>query len=164
MLEWIAGPPVRVAVNNWLDRRHPAPRAAVSSEATLGAVPEDEDQQQEAVKLQTEDGRPSAEPERRLREDLDLKAPHAQGVDCALQGDVVLIDFGLAYQNSMDEDRAVDLYVLERAYGSTHPRAESLFPELLEGYKEALPAKQSTLVLRKLEDVRMRGRKRSMVG
>ncbi|KAL9946022.1 hypothetical protein D7B24_007565 [Verticillium nonalfalfae] len=210
MLEWIAGPPVRVAVNNWLDRWHPAHRAAVSSEATLGAVPEEEDQQQEAVKLQTEDGRPSAEAERRLHEDLDLKAlmrkvgaavgrlhksgiihgdlttsnmmlrPPVQpatataatgaeigpeaGEDCALQGDVVLIDFGLAYQNSMDEDRAVDLYVLERAYGSTHPRAESLFPELLEGYKEALPAKQSTLVLRKLEDVRMRGRKRSMVG
>ncbi|KAG7135639.1 EKC/KEOPS complex subunit BUD32 like protein [Verticillium longisporum] len=216
MLEWIAGPPVRVAVNNWLDRRHPAGRAPASSAAALGAVPkeEEEQQQQEAVKLQTEDGRPSAEAERRLREDRDLKALmrkvgaavgrlHKSGVihgdlttsnmmlrpplqpmtataaagagagagtgpeageDSALEGDVVLIDFGLAYQNSMDEDRAVDLYVLERAYGSTHPRAESLFPELLEGYKEALPAKQSTLVLRKLEDVRMRGRKRSMVG
>ncbi|KAF3357959.1 hypothetical protein VdG1_05624 [Verticillium dahliae VDG1] len=135
-----------------------------------GVLEEEEQQQQEAVKLQTEDGRPSAEAERRLREDRDLKAlmrkvGAAVGrLHNALEGDVVLIDFGLAYQNSMDEDRAVDLYVLERAYGSTHPRAESLFPELLEGYKEALPAKQSTLVLRKLEDVRMRGRKRSMVG
>ncbi|KAL2758724.1 hypothetical protein ACRALDRAFT_1061847 [Sodiomyces alcalophilus JCM 7366] len=82
----------------------------------------------------------------------------------SLDGDVILIDFGLASQSSSDEDRAVDLYVLERAFGSTHPRAEVLFPEVLEGYRGALPAKQATSVLRKLEDVRMRGRKRSMVG
>ncbi|KAM0281578.1 hypothetical protein ACHAQH_003447 [Verticillium albo-atrum] len=206
ILEWITGPPVRVAVNEWLDRRHPARRApaaaaAAAAAAALGAVPEEHDAQQ-VVDLQTEDGRPSAEAERRLREDEGLKSLmrrvgaavgklHKSGVihgdlttsnmmlrpaqsaaadgvegdeNSALEGDVVLIDFGLAYQNSMDEDRAVDLYVLERAYGSTHPRAESLFPELLEGYKEVLPAKQSVLVLRKLEDVRMRGRKRSMVG
>ncbi|ROT35314.1 hypothetical protein SODALDRAFT_328635 [Sodiomyces alkalinus F11] len=86
------------------------------------------------------------------------------GAKASLDGDIVLIDFGLSSQSSSDEDRAVDLYVLERAFGSTHPRAEVLFPEVLEGYRGALPAKQATSVLRKLEDVRMRGRKRSMVG
>lgn len=32
-----------------------------------------------------------------------------------------LIDFGLAYQKNAAEDKAVDLYVLERAFVSTHP-------------------------------------------
>ena len=33
---------------------------------------------------------------------------------------IVLIDFGLSYNSSLAEDRAVDLYVLERAFLSTH--------------------------------------------
>jgi TP53 regulating kinase-like protein len=33
----------------------------------------------------------------------------------------VLIDFGLAHQSTSVEDKAVDLYVLERALSSTHP-------------------------------------------
>jgi TP53 regulating kinase and related kinases len=77
--------------------------------------------------------------------------------------DLVLIDFGLATQSGSDEDRAVDLYVLERAFGSTHPREEQLFPVLLEGYEEAM-GKAGKVVLRRLEDVRMRGRKKSMLG
>ncbi|RYP26063.1 hypothetical protein DL767_008166 [Monosporascus sp. MG133] len=79
-----------------------------------------------------------------------------------LDGEIVIIDFGLASQGSADEDRAVDLYVLERAFASTHPRAEGLFPVLLDGYRGSF--KQAPVVLRKLEDVRMRGRKRSMLG
>ncbi len=84
------------------------------------------------------------------------------GTEANLDGDVVLIDFGLASQSSSDEDRAVDLYVLERAFGSTHPRVEALFGEVLAAYAQAF--KQSKPVMRKLEDVRMRGRKRSMLG
>jgi TP53 regulating kinase-like protein len=79
-----------------------------------------------------------------------------------MEGDVVLIDFGLAGQSSSEEDRAVDLYVLERAFGSTHPRAEKFFEEVLEGYKVAY--KGAGVTLRRLEDVRLRGRKRSMIG
>lgn len=79
-----------------------------------------------------------------------------------LEGDVVLIDFGLASMMAQDEDRAVDLYVLERAFGSTHPRAEGLFKEVLAAYGKAF--KGGNAVLKKLEDVRMRGRKRSMIG
>lgn len=79
-----------------------------------------------------------------------------------MEGDVVLIDFGLASQSLQDEDRAVDLYVLERAFGSTHPRTEPLFTEVLSGYKESY--KGASSALKRLEEVRMRGRKRSMIG
>lgn len=80
----------------------------------------------------------------------------------SMEGDVVLIDFGLASQSLQDEDRAVDLYVLERAFGSTHPRTEPLFEEVLNGYKQSY--KGASSALKRLEDVRMRGRKRSMIG
>ncbi|KAI7257841.1 hypothetical protein KC345_g10680 [Hortaea werneckii] len=91
-----------------------------------------------------------------------------------LQGEVVLIDFGLALQSTADEDRAVDLYVLERAFGSTHPREEHLFPEVISAYQRTMnelggSVKGAKLgagdvVVRRLEDVRMRGRKKSMIG
>ncbi|GIK01835.1 serine/threonine-protein kinase bud32 [Aspergillus viridinutans] len=80
----------------------------------------------------------------------------------SMEGDVVLIDFGLASQSLQDEDRAVDLYVLERAFGSTHPRTEPFFEEVLSGYKESY--KGASSALKRLEEVRMRGRKRSMIG
>ncbi|KAI9890632.1 MAG: hypothetical protein M1814_003830 [Vezdaea aestivalis] len=79
-----------------------------------------------------------------------------------LGGDIVLIDFGLASQSSQEEDRAVDLYVLERAFGSTHPKAEKFFAEVLEGYSDSYKGAKGAL--KKLEDVRMRGRKKSMIG
>ena len=40
--------------------------------------------------------------------------------------DVVLIDFGLGSASNSEEDMAVDLYVLERAFVSTHPKSEGL--------------------------------------
>lgn len=40
--------------------------------------------------------------------------------------DVVIIDFGLGSVSNSDEDMAVDLYVLERAFASTHPKSEGL--------------------------------------
>lgn len=80
----------------------------------------------------------------------------------ALQGDIVLIDFGLATQAVQEEDRAVDLYVLERAFGSTHPKEEGRFDEVLKAY--ATTYKDAKRALRRLEDVRMRGRKKSMIG
>lgn len=80
----------------------------------------------------------------------------------SLEGEVVIIDLGLASGAVQEEERAVDLYVLERAFGSTHPRAECVFHELLDAYRET--HKQAPGVLKKLEEVRMRGRKRSMLG
>lgn len=40
--------------------------------------------------------------------------------------EVVLIDFGLGSVSNSEEDMAVDLYVLERAFASTHPKSEGL--------------------------------------
>jgi TP53 regulating kinase and related kinases len=86
--------------------------------------------------------------------------------DFSLRGEIVLIDFGLATQSAQDEDRAVDLYVLERAFGSTHPKQEAMFAEEVlesqQGYRGSF--KGSQVVLKRLEEVRLRGRKRSMVG
>ncbi|KAF2484079.1 kinase-like protein [Neohortaea acidophila] len=78
------------------------------------------------------------------------------------EGEIVLIDFGLATQAVQEEDRAVDLYVLERAFGSTHPREEALFGVVLEAYAGSYKGAKATL--KRLEDVRMRGRKKSMIG
>lgn len=77
-------------------------------------------------------------------------------------GEIVIIDFGLGAQSVQDEDRAVDLYVLERAFGSTHPRTESLYQEVLKAYGESYKA--AKVVLKRLEEVRMRGRKKIMIG
>ena len=38
----------------------------------------------------------------------------------------MVIDFGLGYVQALPEDKAVDLYVLERAMHSTHPNAQPL--------------------------------------
>jgi len=76
---------------------------------------------------------------------------------------VVLIDFGLSFQSALVEDKAVDLYVLERAFVSTHPESEPLFAAVLDAY-EAESGKAWTPLKRRLDEVRLRGRKRSMVG
>ncbi|KAF2087243.1 kinase-like protein [Saccharata proteae CBS 121410] len=81
----------------------------------------------------------------------------------SLKGEITIIDFGLAAQTVQDEDKAVDLYVLERAFGSTHPEAEGLFGIVLEAYG-SVGGKAGRVVLRRLEDVRARGRKKSMLG
>jgi len=79
-----------------------------------------------------------------------------------LTGHVFLIDFGLTSTSVQDEDRAVDLYVLERAWISTHPQAESLFTQVLDAYRKSFQG--GKLAVKRLEDVRMRGRKKSMLG
>jgi len=83
-------------------------------------------------------------------------------IDDSLAGDVVMIDFGLSSQSVQEEDRAVDLYVLERAFGSTHPRTEDLFGEVLRSYGECYKAAKG--VLKRFEEVRMRGRKKILIG
>ena len=77
-------------------------------------------------------------------------------------GQLTMIDFGLGFQNANDDDKAVDLYVLERAMLSTHPNTEVVFHNILEAYKtESVKAKS---ILRKFEAVRARGRKRMAFG
>ncbi|KAJ3552561.1 hypothetical protein NM688_g4087 [Phlebia brevispora] len=79
------------------------------------------------------------------------------------QTELVLIDFGLAYISTLVEDKAVDLYVLERAFSSTHPASEPLFASVLRAYEKKM-GKEWKAIGRRLDDVRLRGRKRSMVG
>ncbi|XP_043946236.1 EKC/KEOPS complex subunit TP53RK [Protopterus annectens] len=75
---------------------------------------------------------------------------------------LLLIDFGLSFTSSLPEDKGVDLYVLEKAFLSTHPNTEKIFETLLKSYSAA--SKKSGQVIKKLDEVRLRGRKRSMVG
>ena len=75
---------------------------------------------------------------------------------------LTLIDFGLSHVSSLAEDKGVDLFVLEKAFLSTHPSTESCFQMLLQSYSEA--SKDSKAVIHKLDEVRLRGRKRTMVG
>lgn len=77
-------------------------------------------------------------------------------------GNLTMIDFGLSHVSSMAEDKAVDLYVLERAFLSTHPHTEGRFQALLDSYSST--SADGNAVIKKLDEVRMRGRKRVMVG
>ncbi|KAN0066124.1 serine/threonine-protein kinase bud32 [Thecaphora frezii] len=90
--------------------------------------------------------------------------------------EVVLIDFGLSSVSAFPEDKAVDLYVLERAFASTHPASEDLFQTILDSYAAEIVTRASSRkggkgkpnrwdeVRKRLGEVRLRGRKRSMVG
>lgn len=76
---------------------------------------------------------------------------------------IVLIDFGLTALDGTPEDKGVDLYVLERALLSTHPNTEHVFEAILSSYRKHNP-KGAGEVIKKLDEVRLRGRKRTMVG
>ena len=82
--------------------------------------------------------------------------------------DIVLIDFGLSStsvntkKTSCHEERAVDLYVLERAFVTTHVGSEDLVAEVMRGYKAS--CKNSDSVFVRLAQVRLRGRKRECFG
>jgi TP53 regulating kinase and related kinases len=96
---------------------------------------------------------------------------------------ICLIDFGLAKSHTSSEERAVDLYVLERALTSTHPDLPATFLNtLLQTYETYLLAEQQQTAaattatgvkqknhhqqstLQRLEQVRQRGRKRECFG
>ncbi|KAM3082596.1 serine/threonine-protein kinase bud32 [Clarireedia jacksonii] len=167
MFEWITGEVVRVRLNEWLEKKK-----------ALGVIGENDgvdgsDTTQEvvdAVDLMKRVGEAIGKMHgvgvvhgdlttsnlmlRPRESEAETNAAHENK---ELQGEIVIIDFGLASQN-----RAVDLYVLERAFGSTHSRAENLFKEVLSAYGKSY--KGALAVLKKLEEVRMRGRKRSMLG
>ena len=75
----------------------------------------------------------------------------------------VLLDLGLSYQSNFAEDKAVDLYVLERAFLSTHPNSKKLFYSILAAYKTH-NTEESSKVISRLEEVRKRGRKKLLFG
>lgn len=75
---------------------------------------------------------------------------------------LVLIDFGLSFTSTLPEDKAVDLYVLERALLSMHSSCGNVMDRILAAYKKS--SKQWSSTWNKLAQVRQRGRKRTMVG
>ncbi|KAK3193739.1 hypothetical protein Dsin_025049 [Dipteronia sinensis] len=75
---------------------------------------------------------------------------------------LVLIDFGLSFTSALPEDKAVDLYVLERALLSMHSTCGNVMDRILAAYRKS--SKQWSSTLNKLAQVRQRGRKRTMVG
>jgi TP53 regulating kinase-like protein len=77
-------------------------------------------------------------------------------------GQLVLIDFGLSHLSKLPEDKGVDLYVLERALLSTHSDQPELFKGILQAYQAS--SKHHAEVCRRFAEVRLRGRKRTMVG
>ncbi|KAJ8627018.1 hypothetical protein MRB53_020325 [Persea americana] len=75
---------------------------------------------------------------------------------------LVLIDFGLSFTSTIPEDKAVDLYVLERALLSMHSSCGNVMDRILTAYRRS--SKQWSATLNKLAQVRQRGRKRTMIG
>lgn len=85
--------------------------------------------------------------------------------------EIALIDFGLSSYSNLVEDKAVDLYVLEKALVSTHSTFSSHYNDwLLEGYHQehSSHGKKGKAVWQEVDRrvalVRMRGRKRSQLG
>jgi Kae1-associated kinase Bud32 len=73
-----------------------------------------------------------------------------------LKEKVYFIDFGLGFNSTRIEDKAVDLHLLRQAFESKHYKHfEEFFKEVLEGYKLSKNWKE---VLNRLEKVEMRGR------
>ncbi|KAK8968077.1 hypothetical protein KSP40_PGU018990 [Platanthera guangdongensis] len=75
---------------------------------------------------------------------------------------LVLIDFGLSFTSTIPEDKAVDLYVLERALLSMHSSCGNVMDRILAAYRKS--SKQWSSTMNKLAQVRLRGRKRTMLG
>jgi len=71
--------------------------------------------------------------------------------------EVNVIDFGLSFFSEKTEDKAVDLFLLDRALETTHINLyPEIFEQVLEGYQENNPV--ATEILERLEIVRKRGR------
>lgn len=67
-------------------------------------------------------------------------------------GEVFLIDFGLGFHSSKDEDKAVDIHVLKQALEARHFKNwKTLFENFKKSYK-------NKVVLKRLEKVEKRGR------
>jgi TP53 regulating kinase-like protein len=75
----------------------------------------------------------------------------------AESGEIKVIDFGLSFFSDKIEDKAVDLFLLDRALESTHYQ---LYPDIFEkvvlGYKEG--SAEAEHILEKFKAVKKRGR------
>jgi len=76
---------------------------------------------------------------------------------------IYLIDMGLSSVDTKVEDKGVDLYVLERAVIATHPNTDTFVEYMWQCYANT-SGKQSEKIVKKLDEVRMRGRKKLCMG
>lgn len=71
-------------------------------------------------------------------------------------GEIYIIDFGLAFRSQRNEDKAVDIHLLKQVLNTSHPEvAEEAWNNFVEGYSEY---EKSEAVLEQLKDVEKRGR------
>jgi len=74
-------------------------------------------------------------------------------------GKIYLIDFGLGYNSTSIEDKAVDLHLMKRALESTHYRVtEEVFSKILVGYQEEVGSSPMKEIYDRMESIRKRGR------
>lgn len=98
------------------------------------------------------------------REDGETPAKRVKPDELMTDHLVVPIDFGLSTGSTHPEERAVDLYVLERALLSTHFPDSEFFNSVLTYYLQHIdettcePGGKQKIVER-LKEVRLRGRK-----
>ncbi len=76
--------------------------------------------------------------------------------------EINFIDFGLSHFSDKVEDKAVDLFLLERSLACTHPEIHpEIFNWVLTAYQDA--DSNAAEVLRRLEAVKTRGRNKNKV-
>ncbi|MHA1729531.1 MAG: bifunctional N(6)-L-threonylcarbamoyladenine synthase/serine/threonine protein kinase [Promethearchaeota archaeon] len=69
------------------------------------------------------------------------------------------IDFGLAYNSSNVEDKAVDLHLFKRVITSTHGAYfKNIFPPFIKGYIDEYGGEDGQKIVDEIEDVELRGR------
>lgn len=71
---------------------------------------------------------------------------------------VFLIDFGLGYSSNSIEDKAVDIFLLERTFLCTHPNKKNVLDGIMDYYSKH--TKDADKILKRVEIVRSRGRKK----
>jgi TP53 regulating kinase-like protein len=157
VLEYVGGKTVRAVLDGWAEEVHKREGAKQQDEGILDLMQRVGKEVGKLHELGVCHGDLTTS-------NLMLRRPDDEDetTTTSLAGTIYLIDFGLTTASIQDEDKAVDLYVLERAFAATHPAAEPLFQEVLRAYGESYKGAKS--VLKRLEGVRMRGRKRSMLG
>jgi N6-L-threonylcarbamoyladenine synthase/protein kinase Bud32 len=72
---------------------------------------------------------------------------------------IFFIDFGLSFNSSTVEDKAVDLHLFKRVITSTHGDLfEFIFPPFIEGYVEEYGTKVGKKIVDEIVDIELRGR------
>ena len=72
---------------------------------------------------------------------FSMESPKLSALDIIQSGSIgqlYFIDFGLSQVSGKIEDKAVDIYVLKRAFISTHPGSEEVFERIVNIYKDLM--------------------------